>query len=45
MSVAALAAIAATRRLPPPPADDGMTLNVVGACPDAAAVRRVLVGP
>src|SRR5437868_15416478 len=23
---------------------DGLTLNVVGACPDAAAVRRLLAG-
>ena len=54
MRAAALAAVAATfiaategpaaagGAPAPPPADDGLTLNVVGACPDAAMVRRLL---
>jgi hypothetical protein len=53
MRAAALAAVAAILIAVPegpaaaggaeaPPADDGLTLNVVGACPDAAVVRRLL---
>jgi len=51
MSVAALSAIAAVlcavagAAPAPAPADvDGLTIEVVGACPDAATVRRLLTG-
>lgn len=51
MSVAALAAIAAvlfaavdTAPVPAPVDADGLSIEVVGACPDAAAVRRLLTG-
>ena len=45
-AVAALAATLVAADTTPPAArvDDGVTLNVVGACPDITAVRRVLVG-
>jgi hypothetical protein len=33
---------AAANDAPPPPAADALTLDVVGACPDAASVRRLL---
>lgn len=43
--VSTLAMLAAAEAVPAPaPVDDGMTLDVVGTCPDPAAVRRVLSG-
>jgi len=46
-AVAAIAAVAATAvaaDAAPAPAPDGFTLDVVGTCPDAADVRRLLAG-